>query len=488
MDSDIIPSLLDLESFGDVAAEDEQLLIQYFLKTDAVSKIQNNKVFLVLGRKGSGKTALVRFFTEGSEPFISKSLSLKNYPWAIHALRIDKGSSLGEAYVSSWRYIISLELALLVLSQPIDISNPKVIQFKKFLTENYGGISPEIGNLIRPSLLCLSGTFEPEILGCKLGSISLERRDGNLDLGHELNALSEILLNTVIEIAQSEKLPPLMLHFDELDRGLTTLNESLSLMLIGLILAAREVRGATLKGPITINPVIYLRTDIWNDLQFSDKNKITDTTTLNIEWTHKSLLDLINKRISVKLSPKAATWDTISGPELMRGSQTKWNHIISRTFLRPRDAIKFLNSALKEAKKRSDHPLKFSNNDIIAARDEYSTYLKKELDDEIIAHWPKWDEALQSLSGLGYTNFRRDEFIREYSRRKSTSNPILPEEALRLLYQFSVIGYERRSGFGGTSWLFQYTNPEAGWDNTASRFKVHLGLKEVAKLHEERLG
>lgn len=54
------------------------------------------------------------------------------------------------------------------------------------------------------------------------------------------------------------------------------------------------------------------------------------------------------------------------------------------------------------------------------------------------------------------------------------------------MYRFSVIGYERRSGYGGSSWAFQYTNPEAGWDNSVTRFKVHLGLKEYAKLRETR--
>jgi hypothetical protein len=62
------------------------------------------------------------------------------------------------------------------------------------------------------------------------------------------------------------------------------------------------------------------------------------------------------------------------------------------------------------------------------------------------------------------------------------------DEALEYLYRFSVIGYDRRSGYGGSSWAFQYTNPETGWDAGASRFKVHLGLKEYAKLREGREG
>ena len=80
---------------------------------------------------------------------------------------------------------------------------------------------------------------------------------------------------------------------------------------------------------------------------------------------------------------------------------------------------------------------------------------------------------------------KRDEFVKQYEERRSGNNPLDANEALEMLYRFSVIGYERRSGYGGSSWAFQYTNPEAGWDSRATRFKVHLGLKEFAKLRED---
>ncbi len=38
----------------------------------------------------------------------------------------------------------------------------------------------------------------------------------------------------------------------------------------------------------------------------------------------------------------------------------------------------------------------------------------------------------------------------------------------------------------GLRWAFQYTNSEAGWDSSASTLKVHPGLKEHAKLREDR--
>jgi hypothetical protein len=399
---------------------------------------------------------------------------------------MDRGASDVEAYVSSWRYLICLELALLTLATTSDSGHPKAKSIEKFLQDNYGGLDPALGDVLKPAKLHLSGTsFEPEVLGFKLGSIDFERKPGDLGLGSELNALSDALLAAASELAEAADLPGLLLHFDELDQGITEFDQQRARMLVGLILAARDIRRLTQDGSVPVNPVVYLRTDLWDDLVFSDKNKISQTATLNLEWTSKTLLDLVNVRLRAKLGTDVV-WDEISTPSLMRGSQSKWNHILSRTFLRPRDVIKFLNSALGEAKKRAASPLILDNQDVTNARDTYSLYLKKELDDEIIAHWRNWEEALQACSAISTITLSRDEFIKEYDRRKSRENAVSAENALQLLYRFSVIGYERRSGYGGSSWAFQYTNPEAGWDNGAATFKVHLGLKEYAKLREER--
>ena len=341
---------------------------------------------------------------------------------------------------------------------------------------------------MRPPRIRIAGTsFEPEVLGFKLGSIDFDRNAQDLGLGAELTALSNMLLDAAIELAAASKSDILLLHFDELDQGITAFDEGRARMLTGLLLAARDIRQQTKDRPVPVNPVVYLRTDLWDDLAFSDKNKISQTAALNLEWESESLFALVNARLDVRIG-KNVEWVDITTANAMRGSQTKWNHILSRTFLRPRDAIKFLNAALSEAKKRDGDPLLLDNEDVTNARDNsYSVYLKAELDDEIIAHWARWDDALQVCSAISTITFTRDEFVPEYDCRKSKDNNVTAEQALELLYRFSVIGYERRSGYGGTSWAFQYTNPEAGWDNGAMRFKMHLGLKEYTKLREERL-
>ncbi len=76
-------SLQAITSIGEVNAEEDAVL-QYFLATDATSKVSENRAYLVLGRKGAGKTALVRHFTKDEREPLSRALNLRSYAWNVH--------------------------------------------------------------------------------------------------------------------------------------------------------------------------------------------------------------------------------------------------------------------------------------------------------------------------------------------------------------------------------------------------------------------
>lgn len=194
---------------------------------------------------------------------------------------------------------------------------------------------------------------------------------------------------------------------------------------------------------------------------------------------------MVEERIRVKLG-RDKVWKDLDDEKLMRGSQTKWSHIVSRTFLRPRDVIQFLNFATELAIKAIPGSDFFDNDDIQKAREPYSRYLKQELDDEISPHWECWTDALQACSEIATMTFSKDAFTEAYGRKKSRNNKVDADEALELLYDFSILGYYKGLGKGGSKWVFQYADPDAGWDNATTRLKVHPGLKEIARLREER--
>jgi hypothetical protein len=186
-------------TFGDVAAEDDDAVLSYFLKTEAVAGVEAGKALVVLGRKGSGKTAIAKYFAEPKGKYLSTSLSLRDYPWGIHKKRINTGASEIEAYVSSWRYLIAVKSLSMLLSASKNIVSDSQRSANKFLYENYGGIQPSLSDILRPKRIKLSKvSFQPSIMGNALGGIDLESEDG--DIAHEIDALTDILLDAALTI------------------------------------------------------------------------------------------------------------------------------------------------------------------------------------------------------------------------------------------------------------------------------------------------
>ncbi|BAI98059.1 hypothetical protein Sj15T_24570 [Sphingobium sp. TA15] len=394
-------------SFGDVAAEDDDAVLSYFLKTEAVDRIESGDCYAVIGRKGSGKTALTKYFSQPRKEYVTTAPSLRDYPWNLHARRKNIGASEIESYVSAWRYLIAVKAISVILEQrSMSTMTDSQRAAREFLNENYGGIVPSLSDILSPPRWRVGKTiFSPQAFGVAVGSIEFESENGSIS--PEIDTLTNILLRTAVTIANQAGLKKVCIHFDELDQGLSQLDESRKQMIIGLILAIRSIRGRK-EGDI-IYPVCYVRTDIWDELRFSDKNKVSQSSAVYLEWDQNSLLEMVDERIRVKLG-KGFSWNDIEDEALMRGSQSKWSHIVSRTFMRPRDVIQFLNFATQKALKELPDADGFDNNDIQAAREPYSRYLKQELDDEIGPHWAKWGDALQACSELATITFTREAF------------------------------------------------------------------------------
>lgn len=481
---DRMMNLSNIKDFGRVEAEDDTVL-DYFLETNIIKNIDSGGIFLVLGRKGSGKTAIFRYFTESKHKNISTALNLNGYPWRVHEKIRDEGSEDVESYVASWKYLIAVEYSKMIISKTDRPQMKEVLELIKFINKNYGTNKPSLNDIFTPKELKISGDLEPEILGVKLGKISFTRENRQQPLGQDLNALTEKLFDYIVKIAKVSSVIKLTLHFDELDRGMSTLESSRKNMIIGLVLACKETNVYLKKSLFGFKSIIYLRMDIWEQLKFSDKNKISQSNADLIEWDDEQLINLISIRIKALLGSNYEWADIDDGKKINK--QSKLKHIIDRTFMRPRDVISFLNNLLDTTKKNQPLKLRFENKDITNARPKYSNYLRDELDDEISPHWSDWDICLRVLSRIGKLYFIKEEYSIAYNEINRSLRMTKSEtESLEGLYNYGIISYESRSGYGGSGWKSKFANPELGWDPNAAKFKVHLGLKEFMKLKEER--
>jgi hypothetical protein len=243
--------------------------------------------------------------------------------------------------------------------------------------------------------------------------------------------------------------------------------------------------------------VAFLRTDIFDGLHFGDKNKLTDANSVLLAWNEKldyegsSLKQLLDQRIREELTLSARDrdpWGKAFDAEVMRGTQHKFHHMSSRSYLRPRDLIKFCNAALDEAKRRiklGNSPEKITNNDVTASRRVYSKYFLNELDDEIAPVESDWKDFLEVLRRIGAMRFTGDAFKKAYSATKKRVEFSLSEdEMLSFLYRYSMIGFERAVGGAGLVEHFRYQDEAVRFNPEARGFLVHRGLKEALELRE----
>ena len=467
----------DLRSIGQPSAEEDPVL-EYFLTTDAVRLVGDNEIFLVLGRKGSGKTALVKHFTKDHvrNPY-RRPLNLRGYPWALHSDLADSNVGEMEAYVSSWRYLIAAQAASACLEKRFNNEIEQEAALRGFFQRNYGAPSVDIDKVFSPDKIVIEkGTLRPKLAGQELGEVEFRRvRPG---FGEQIEAVANEIIRLVCEIMDYRGRNHIELHFDELDVGLERFDRERELLIVGLILAVQSFRGLAEKRKQIVRPFVYLRQDLWDTLAFSDKNKISRGPALVLNWDSESLLAMVNARLE-KIAD--VEWSDLIDDRLMRGTQQKWDHLLARTLDRPRDVITYINIILSQ--KKDDKLL--TNDDIASARAEYSTYFKEELDDEIKAHWPRWEEAVDALRDIGYINFAKAQFEEAYARQASDKNEI--EEAgtaLAKLFEYSVVAYLRPRRGGGSDYVWKYKDRTANFDARADRFKAHLGIVEFANLRE----
>jgi hypothetical protein len=143
--------------------------------------------------------------------------------------------------------------------------------------------------------------------------------------------------------------------------------------LVGLLLAARDLNRTARSEGGRVSAVVFLRDDIYELLKFEDKNKITENNLSGVEWNRPggklTLKDLMERRFGeVSHGDGIEQWEAVFNEEKqMPSRQSKYAHICDRTFLRPRDMIKFCNEILKAhlAAETTDNHEKFDNGAVI---------------------------------------------------------------------------------------------------------------------------
>lgn len=328
--------ILENIDFGKFDAESESNIGEYFVDTGVFTKIKKGKKFLILGRKGSGKTALFKLAT--SEKIGRKMIDMdfSSYPWTVHASLKENGISPENAYLISCKFTF---LVAICNEWAKNCKDKKLLnESKKIISRIYGTDEPNFFEWLIDKFKRIKKIKLPDISSGSLGAIELEDKETGF-LSNTLSRWIDVLKEFVLSNFISE---PITIKLDRLDDGWNS-SEETKLIIIGIMKAAKEIN---LLLEIRDHPqtiVVFLRSDIYNELRFNDKNKFNQHIEI-LEWSDEKLIEVASKRISKSLSLSCSSdeaWNNVFSQEPMRQSAKISSYILKRTMGRPRDIIAF---------------------------------------------------------------------------------------------------------------------------------------------------
>jgi hypothetical protein len=497
--------ILDWINVGEVSAERDHNLAAYFYDA-GVSKniINNSKQYLLLGRKGAGKTAVFLHLTGKPDALFGKNdlvvgLSLQSYNWQAHQLLNDDQKAGGFQHRDSWRFVLYIETVKAVVAhlQAPGKTVPKKLQKAANVLERiFSKPVPTWTDLLGEKIYSLAGLELPgfevdeENFSATAGKISFddvrEKTELRAVMNRNISSLTNWLETCLLEIPVDIRV---FLVFDRLDEAwVASFIEQSKTIISGLLHASEHVLGI-FKG--TIRPIVFLREDIFWSFDINDRNKFREDCSDSLRWSTESIEKLILTRINYYAN-LAKQQDVVSLHDLfqekeMRSRTTPVKHLFTRTMCRPRDMVAFLRRTIQAAK--DDHLIsedgtKLSTKSIYAAEPGYSEYLYDELSDEWRTQNPAFGDYLAAVENLKYAIFKPSEYYAELNKKDLASDHAELRKIVRFLFDNSILGIQVGES---KQWRYKCFYPNQGFDDTGY-LKVHPGLIKRLGLIEGSTG
>jgi len=465
--------------FGRLDSETETSLQDYFVDTGVLGKLRNGRKNCVLGRKGAGKTAVSQLATLTALGRDVIPVEFTNYPWELHKQICETGLPAESAYEASWRFMF-----LIALCRHWTESAPHADLKRKaaaFVRRIYLDEEPRIGEILVDKLRRIRHVQLPEVPGIlRGGAFELESAPPGPALASSISQWCQVLMEFVK--ANFDR-SPFTIKIDRLDDGWDASPAAKSL-LAGVLKASRDMNIALNRPGQPAVVITFLRTDIFDELQFNDKNK-TSGDIEHLDWPDEKLLEVAQKRIARSLDCAIdEAWDMVFERTAMRGGASVQNYMLKRTMGRPRDMIAFCQKCQEVAHGRG-HSI-VEKQDVYEAEERYSDHIYNELDDEMHKQLPQAKGYMQTIRDVGRTRFKADRWIEAAVQRDTAITKDQALAQLKTLFDYSILGVPRSPGvLGGNVVDFSYRDRFLA-PNFDSDLIVHPSLKRVLRLVEAR--
>lgn len=455
---------------------------RYFYGMPGVASVQSGESSYVIGRKGSGKTAVAEHVRGlvGPTTFV-RSLSFKNFPFnELYKLQDNRFTNPSQ-YTTIWKYIIYAAICDM-MSENTNI-DPSI---SHELAEHF---SIDVEKALAPSISKISdksGGFTLFGTGAN-AAIKSVVVENDATWQERAQILEDLILEYIDDCSY-------FVLFDELDEDYkdyfeTKMSKQYLDLLIGLFKAVHDIRRKMRRGS-KIKPVVFLRSDIYDLLKDNDKNKWRDSA-LTLSWSEANLRDLAAFRLSRAQAVSGpiqnfnAVIDSLFTTDTTRaGGVSRRRHvfayILGHTLYRPRDVISYLRECARFA--LSNGTGKISPNKFSEVNKAYSLRMRQEFVDEIGGALPAIDNVFDILSLIRKNTFVFSEFRPHFDAAIASGEietPLSFEAVCRVLFHYSVLGNQPSQH---TAKIYQYIYPNARI-NFSERAVLHRGLLQALQIN-----
>lgn len=444
-----------------------------------VDKLMNGHKFMIVGRKGVGKTAIlskIKFECEQDSNLHSFSLKLNDFEYSTFSkTSIEKNTIGTQKYKDSWDFILLMGILKILYEKFNHIENDEIISLLSFLEElgfsnlKLQDYKRDISNLAKikrgVNIPGLGLTFEKEF-GYEPNSF-LEK----------LSAINSKILNVINNSYNGNN--KIYILIDGLDDLLRYKKEQLDI-LTSLLRSINYLNDKFFEKAVGYKIIISIREDILNKVTDPDLNKMKRDGSLKVDWTQRpnDLKKIVALRMQYSgLSEKEAfrQLDQLFPPKVKR--KNGWEYILDHTLYKPRDILQFMITCQDEFPNYSIFYFSKLNTVLKTYSSEYFiNEMKDELsgfiDDKIINALP------HVFKSIGSNNFSQQEFFNNF--KEQSINDDLKESDIRVLlialYDAGYIGQLIPNHGGKDSVNFKYKNTNTQVD-FSKKFIIHHGLQ-----------
>ena len=442
-------TFLERLDLGASSAENElRMLRDYYLETDEFRRAARGEVRLVVGRKGSGKTAIffqIRDKERSSKKKIVLDLKPDGYKFLKFkelVLRLMTNGSYEHTITTFWEYILLLEICRKILIDDAsyhlhdhDIREPYQKLQQAYAKDSYiseGDFSERVATLINRIAQSYKDKFGEET------SVELTNPQiTELIYKHDIADLKE-QLSCYLNYKES-----LWMLVDNLDKGWPTHGvDDKDLVIIRTLLeATRKIERLFRKKSLDAYTIVFLRNDVYELLIDSTPDRGKETKVL-IDWTDSDMLrELIRRRIIYNNIDGKKTFEEI-WPSICIShveGEDSFQYLIDRSLMRPRFLINLINHC-KSFAVNLKHD-KIQTEDISKGLSAYSNDVISDISYEIRDVYPDAEDIIYEF--IGAHKIMAEDVLMEIVRRKVGSDKI--NEVVHILLWHGFLGIHNGS-------------------------------------------